>query len=304
MGEIDLKIKVLSLFDGMSCGQIALDKLGYDVEYYAAEINEPAIAVTKYNYPNTIHIGDVTKIHFSNGVLYTENGEFNVGSFDFVIGGSPCQSISNLGKKEGLEGKSGLFYHWLRIKNEVNPTYWLLENVRGSKKAIEEINNLVGVQPIMIDSNLLSAQNRKRLYWTNIEGIEQPKALNKTLKDILDTQIQEESLLTSGRLNWLLSEKGQLCVKKRYASVNPIKAACLTARSDASWNCNYVSYEDTYRKLSCNEYEKLQTVPINYTKCNGVKIKDRYEMLGNGWTVDVIVHILSYADKSKFLARN
>ncbi len=130
-----MRIKVLSLFDGMSCGQIALDRLGYEVEYYAAEINEPSVKVTKYNYPNTIHIGDVTKIYFSDGVLYTENGEFNVGSFDLVIGGSPCQSISNLGKKEGLEGKSGLFYHWLRIKNEVNPVYWLLENVRGSKKS-------------------------------------------------------------------------------------------------------------------------------------------------------------------------
>lgn len=280
----------------MSCGQIAFDKLGYEVEYYAAEINKPSIKVTSKNYPNTVHVGDVTKIHYRNGVLSTEAGDFEVGHFDFVIGGSPCQSISNLGNGEGLSGKSGLFYHWLRIKDEVNPEFWLLENVQGSKKAIAEITKLVGVDPISINSNLLSAQNRKRLYWTNIEGITQPQDKGLLLKDVLDLEIKPESILTQGRLKWLLSDKGQKSVAKKYTAIDPIKANCLTARSDASWNCNYVSYGDTYRKLSCNEYEKLQTVPINYTLCEGVKTKDRYEMLGNGWTVDVIAHILSFVD--------
>jgi DNA (cytosine-5)-methyltransferase 3A len=278
----------------MSCGQIALNNLGYEVEYYASEINKPSIHVTKHNYPNTTFIGDVTKVSYSNGVLHTENGDFKVGIIDLVIGGSPCQSISNLGKGEGLDGKSGLFFHWLRIKNEVNPTYWLLENVRGNKRALNEITKLVGVEPTEINSNLVSAQNRRRLYWTNIKNVLPPENKNLKLKDILDTEIAEESILTIGRLKWLLSEKGQQCIQKRYATIDPEKASCLTARSDASWNCNYVSYNNSYRKLSCNEYEKLQTVPINYTKVEGVKPKHRYEMLGNGWTVDVISHILSF----------
>lgn len=291
------KIKVLSLFDGMSCGQIAFDRLGIDVEYYASEINQASMRVTKKNYPNTTFVGDITKLSFKGGTLYSEYGEFNVGNFDFVIGGSPCQSISNLGDGSGLDGKSGLFFHWLRLKEEIDPEYFLLENVLGKKKAIEEITKLVKREPIVINSNSVSAQNRKRLYWTNIENIELPKDRGLVLTDILDVVVQPESMLTTGRLNWLTSDKGKACIAKRYASIDPIKAACLTARSDASWNCNYVSYENTYRKLSCNEYEKLQTVPIDYTLCDGVKTKDRYEMLGNGWTVDVIVHILSYTLK-------
>lgn len=288
------KIKVLSLFDGMSCGQIAFNKLGIEVEYYASEINHASMKVTKKNYPNTIFVGDVTKLSFKDGILYSEHGEFNIGSFDFVIGGSPCQSISNLGDGSGLNGKSGLFFHWKRLKDEINPKYWLLENVVGKKSAINDITNLLHQEPIMINSNLVSAQNRKRLYWTNIKNIELPKDKNLILTNILDTSIQAESVLTQGRLNWLVSDKGKACVAKKYASIDPVKAACLTARSDASWNCNYISYKDSYRKLSCNEYEKLQTVPVDYTLCEGVKTKDRYEMLGNGWTVDVIMHILSY----------
>ena len=287
------KLKVLSLFDGMSCGQIALKKMGYaqdDYEYYASEIHQPSIKVTQHNFPNTVQLGDVTKVSYKDGILYSESGNYNVGKIDLVIGGSPCQSISNLGKREGLAGKSGLFFHWLRIRDEVNPTSWLLENVVGNKEAIQTISDLLGTQPTLINSNLVSAQNRKRLYWTNKSLLEQPNDKNIYLKDILDADVKPEAILTEGRLKWLLSEKGQVCIAKRYASINPNKANCLTARSDASWNCNYISREGIYYKLSCNEYEKLQTVPEGYTSV--VKPKDRYNMLGNGWTVDVIVHVL------------
>ena len=130
---------VLSLFDGMSCGQIAFDKLGIRFDgtknkYFASEIKKHAIKVTKNNYPNTIHIGDVTKVSYKNGTLYTENGEYEVGEIDYLIGGSPCQdfSVAKLNNvKYGLEGdKSKLFYEYLRLLREINPKYFLLENVR------------------------------------------------------------------------------------------------------------------------------------------------------------------------------
>jgi len=283
-------ITVLSLFDGMSCGQIALERAGIPVkQYFASEVDKWAIKVTQHNYPNTIQIGDVTKVRYENSILSCENGEFVVGGIDLVIGGSPCQSISNLGDGSGLAGKSGLFYHWLRLKNEICPNYWLLENVKGSKKAINEISELLGKSPVLLNSADFSAQQRNRLYWSNLP-IEEPLLKSPDrLIDILDNEIKDTSLLSKGRLAWLLSEKGKQCVAKRYANIDLEKAACLTARSDASWNCNYVTREGMLTKLSCEEYEKLQTVPEGYT--NMVKSSERYKMLGNGWTVDVIAHI-------------
>lgn len=127
-------INVLSLFDGMSAGRIALERAGIPVnQYYASEIDKHAIKVSKTNWTDVVHIGDVTKVSYKDGVLHTENGDFNVGSIDLVIGGSPCQSISNLGKGEGLDGKSGLFWHFHRLISEVNPKNFILENVSGNK---------------------------------------------------------------------------------------------------------------------------------------------------------------------------
>lgn len=276
-------INVLSLFDGMSCGQIALERANIDVDkYFASEIDKHAIKVTQHNYPNTIQVGDVTALDVSL-----------LPSIDLLIGGSPCQSISTLGNGSGLDGKSGLFFEWLRIKNETIPKYFLLENVVGSKKALETITNLVGVEPVLFNSNLVSGQNRARYYWTNI-SFELPVDKGVLLKDILDQDVQETSKLSHARLRWLLSESGQQCVSKRYAALDPVKANCLTARSDASWNCNYVTRGGEITKLSPEEYEKLQTVPIGYTSC--VKTSERYKMLGNGFTVEVIAHILKHAN--------
>ena len=129
---------VLSLFDGMSCGQIAFDKLGIKFDgtknkYFASEIKKSAIEVTKHNYPNTIHIGDVTKVSYSNGVLYTENGEYEVGEIDYLVGGSPCQGFSVAGKKLNFEDdRSKLFFEFVRLLNEIKPKYFLLENVRAT----------------------------------------------------------------------------------------------------------------------------------------------------------------------------
>ena len=272
-------INVLSLFDGMSCGQIALERAGVKVNnYFASEIDKHAIAVTKHNYPGTIHVGDVTKLKSSS-----------LPNIDLLIGGSPCQSISNLGDRSGLDGKSGLFFEWLRLKEETNPKYFLLENVVGNKKAVQQITDLVGVEPVVFNSNLVSAQNRARLYWTNID-FSLPENKGIVLKDVLDKEPSHCSTLSESRLKWLLSEKGQLSVSKKYSAIDPIKANCLTARSDASWNCNYVTRNGVITKLSPEEYEKLQTVPIGYTST--ARTSERYRMLGNGWTVDVIAHIL------------
>lgn len=287
-------MNVLSLFDGMSCGMIALDRLGIGVDnYFASEIDKHAIKVSKHNWgDNVTHIGDVTKVSYKDGVLYTEAGEFET-KIDLIIGGSPCQSISNLGDGSGLDGKSGLFYKFLELKNAVvsnNPSAnFLLENVSGKKDAIFEIDQCMGVKGVVFNSNLLSAQNRTRLYWTNIP-FTLPTDKRLILKDILEEGLPSDATLTPGRSKWITSEKGKQCLDKRYAVLDPIKANCLTARSDASWNSNYVTRKGSITRLTPIEYERLQTVPDNYTHC--VKNSERYKMLGNGWTVDVICHIL------------
>ena len=271
-------LNVLSLFDGMSAGMLALERAGIRVQnYFASEIDKHAIKVSQKNYPGIIQVGDVCNLSSDS-----------LPEIDLLIGGSPCQSISTLGDGSGLNGSSGLFYQYLRLKKEKNPKYFLLENVVGNKDAIKAISDLMGVEPILFNSNLVSAQNRSRYYWTNIPFV-LPENKGIKLLDILDETPDGTSVLSEARLRWLLSDKGQECLKKRYASLNPEKASCLTARSDASWNCNYVTRNEKITKLTCSEYEKLQTVPIGYTDC--VSPSQRYKMLGNGWTVDVIAHI-------------
>lgn len=262
----------------MSCGQIALNRAGihYD-NYFASEVDKHAIKVTQHNYPSTVQLGDVTQVAAEQ-----------LPKIDLLIGGSPCQSISTLGKGEGLNGKSGLFFHYLRLLKSTNPKWFLLENVVGNKESLNVITELMGVDPVLINSASFSAQNRKRLYWTNIHILPYEDS-SLTLQDVLDSEPANTCKLSEGRLRWL-SEKGKRCLDKRYASIDPVKAACLTARSDASWNSNYVTRNGEVTKLTCEEYEKLQTVPAGYTAC--VTTAERYKMLGNGWTVDVVAHIL------------
>ena len=282
-------MNVLSLFDGMSCGRIALERAKISVtNYYASEIDKHAIKVSSTNWSDITQIGDVTKVSYKDSILYTENGDFNVGKIDLLIGGSPCQSISNLGNGKGLDGKSGLFYEYVRLIREVKPLYFILENVAGSKKALDTVSHEMGIQPIEFNSNLLSAQNRKRLYWTNIP-FNLPVSKEILLKDVLEVYSEKHDI-SEARLRWLLSDKGQKTLSKNYAVIDPIRANCLTARSDASWNCNYLTRNGKITKLSTEEYEVLQTVPVGYTKA--ARDSERYRMLGNGWTVDVIAHIL------------
>lgn len=407
-------MNVLSLFDGMSCGQIALDQLGIQVnKYYASEVDKYAIKVAKKNYPHTIHIGDVTKVDGTK-----------LDKIDLLMGGSPCQGFSFAGKQLNFKDpRSALYFEYVRLLKETEPKYFLLENVRMKKEFQAIITKDLGVEPIMINSSLLSAQNRVRLYWTNIPNVTQPNDLGIVLKGIIEDGVtdrtkshcldanyfkggnlksyfekhrrqlifskdREPKVLvkpiqvgkvnkggqgdriyspegkgisltaqsggTAGNGNMLIVggairgryydhegkrtdhkesvagkttqhleirndektntlttvQKDNVLViaeatKKGYTEIKDgdcfdatfpssktrrgrnmkDKSNCLTAA-----NYDYMRYEHpTYRKLTCVECERLQTVPDNYTE--GVSNTQRYKMLGNGWTVEVIKHI-------------
>jgi DNA-cytosine methyltransferase len=280
-------IKVLSLFDGMSCGQIALNKLGikYD-NYYASEIDKFAIGVTKKNYPNTIHLGDVRDV----------KGE-DLPKIDLLFGGSPCQSFSNAGNGKGFEGSSGIFWEYVRVLKEVKPKYFMLENVKMKKEWQDIITKELGVEPIAINSSLLSGQNRPRLYWTNIPGVEMPEDKGIVLKDILedDNLVDKQHLMTPKAMAYM---DGLRNGKQRWQyHKNPLdgKAACIVAsfyKLSGLGVLDYRTMGKPCRRLTPVECERLQTVPDNYTE--SASRTQRYKMIGNGWTVDVIAHIFSY----------
>lgn len=287
---------ILSLFDGMSCGQIALNQLGIKIEkYFASEIKPHAIKCTQHNFPDTIQIGDVCKISYKDGILTTENGSFEVGKIDLLIGGSPCQGFSRAGKELNFnDERSKLFFEYVRILKEVNPAYFLLENVVMRKEYSDVITEHLGVNPILINSRLVSAQDRKRLYWTNIKGVEQPKDKNISFQDIAP--------------GWFCGcMRGRRVLNNRRCDYNknvPIEQY-IEIRKDNKTNCLTTVTKDNvavrtkqrfikrteieYRYLTPNEYELLQTVPIDYTA--GISDSARRTMLGEGWTVEVIKHI-------------
>ena len=280
-------MNVLSLFDGMSCGQIALNKLGikYD-NYYASEIDKFAIGITKKNYPNTIHLGDVRDV----------KGE-DLPKIDLLFGGSPCQSFSNAGNGKGFEGSSGIFWEYVRVLREVKPKYFMLENVKMKKEWQDIITKELGVEPIAINSSLLSGQNRPRLYWTNIPGVEVPEDKGIKLKDILedDNLVDKQHLMTPKAMIYM---DGLRNGKQRWDyHKNPLdgKAACIVAsfyKLSGLGVLDYRTLGKPCRRLTPVECERLQTVPDNYTE--SASRTQRYKMIGNGWTVDVIAHIFSY----------
>ena len=325
---------VLSLFDGMSCGMLALKRAGIQVDsYFASEIDKYAVQVSKKNWSEIIHIGDVTQVKYKDGVLHTQFGSYKT-KIDMVIGGSPCQSFSVAGDGSGFDGKSGLFFEYLRILREVNPKYFLLENVVMKKQWEEVINSELGVKPIMINSALVSAQNRKRLYWTNIDGITQPQDKGYVLKDILEVHLVDDvnkpTERTMKNLRCISSKSKCLTASMSSCGSNgqtiidlnnfvqnltltkENKAYALTASYSGAVAWNSVekkqrSFEESfeitpntyggkaYRKLTPIECERLQTLPDDYT--SGVSNTQRYKMIGNGWTVDVIAHIFRFIGK-------
>lgn len=296
---------VLSLFDGMSCGQIALNRVGikYD-NYFASEIDKHAIKVTQANYPNTIQLGDVTKVKGSD-----------LPKIDLLIGGSPCQGFSFAGAGLNFEDeRSKLFFEFVRLKNELNPKYFLLENVKMKQEFQDIISEQLGVKPILINSSLVSAQNRERLYWTNIPITELPTDKGILLKDIIkDGQVLKDKSQTilatlykeNAKSMIKRNKQGLLILKNIYpkkgqnGNVYSIFGKCKTLSAGVGIKGNGIGSSnapkiesinsDGWRKLSPIECERLQTVPDNYTDC--VSDTQRYKMLGNGWTVDVIAHI-------------
>lgn len=309
------KLNVLSLFDGMSCGQIALNRLGInDYTYYASEIKPHAIKVTQDNYPHTIQLGDVTKVTYEDGILYSENGEFNVGKIDMVIGGSPCQNFSQACIKEkrlGLEGeKSKLFYEYLRILEEVNPKYFLLENVASmDKDSRQQLDEYMGVKSFKINSEDFTAQLRNRLYWTNIDVDMNYEIKGDNLQSVLtegySDRIKSRCLLEGdSRPNTT-----PLKMFHRYYSTG---FTTLVFKSEEHYNECKNHYDILYKGFSAKEIdttmknndnsiyegvrilnqvelERLQTVPEGYTK--SVSRNEAASLLGDGWTVDVIAHI-------------
>ena len=273
------KINVLSLFDGMGCGQIALNKVGIEYEnYFASEIDKYAIQVTQKNYPNTKQLGSVTEV---NGI--------DLPKIDLLFGGSPCQSFSNAGNGKGFDGKSGLFWEYVRILKEVKPTYFLLENVVMKKEWEDIITEALGVKPIKINSRLLSAQNRPRLYWTNIPNITEPNDKDIKMSDVLEDDADLKYAISEAKIKRVLETQ-----RGKGFFYNKTHEKCGTLISGYYKQPTDGIYVDLgfKRRLTPTECEKLQTVPENYTSC--VSNNQRYRMLGNGWTVDVISHIFKY----------
>lgn len=304
---------VLSLFDGMSCGQIALKQLDIKTQYYASEIDKYAIAVTQHRNPNTIQLGDITQ---------WKEWNINWANIDLIMGGSPCTGFSFAGKQLNFEDPgSKLFFIYMDILNHIrklNPgVKFLLENVRMKKEHSDKITELIGVEPMIINSSLVSAQNRIRLYWFNWE-VKQPKDKGLLLKDILETNVDSRYVF-SDRIGKTITGKNALNkirVAKRFPNQ---KSRCLTAGGQTATNAGATNVphiienqqlqtikEDgersgidlPWRRLTPKECERLQTVPDDYTlaphpvyKNKMMSDTQRYKMLGNGWTTNVIRHI-------------
>jgi len=298
-------MKVLSLFDGMSCTRIALDKLDIKLDsYYASEVDKYAIKVSQANYPSINQLGDVTK---------WRTWDIDWSTIDLVVAGFPCQSWSLAGQGLGDKDKRGqLFWTTLDIIKHVlknNPkANYLMENVKMKKDFEDYITYhteqaLGTVQKYLINSSLVSAQNRKRFYWTNILNVNQPKDRGSVLADILEDGVTDRgkshcldaNYFKGGNLkSYFEKRRRQLVFNKETTS--PIRDKSKTVRSGGRGSYDRHEWDSVdklhWRKLTPLECERLQTVPDNYT--NHVSNTQRYKMLGNGFTVDVISHILKH----------
>jgi DNA-cytosine methyltransferase len=287
-------INVLSMFDGMSCGQLALQRAGVKVDkYFSSEIDKHAIAVTQANFPSTVQLGDIQTIGKS------EIEELKKHKIDLVIGGSPCQGFSFAGKNLNFDDpRSKLFFNFVGILKALKPRYFLLENVRMNKRSQSKITELLGVAPVVINSNLVSAQNRHRLYWTNIP-FDMPEARGLVLQDILQPAAEVDAKYSAGE-RLLANFKGGNQLNSSYKSQantihdieKPSPALMAGTHGYAHGHINLGISSDNkkiIRKLTPTEFARLQTVPDSY--CGAATDTQKYKMLGNGWTVDVVAHI-------------
>lgn len=298
-------MNILSLFDGISCGQVALKRAGIKIDnYYASEIDENAIKVTQHNYPDTIQLGNIVNINVNN-----------LPKIDLLMGGSPCQSFSFIGKRKGMitkneieisnlaqyielknknfefEGQSYLFWEYVKILQELKPKYFLLENVKMSKKWEKIISECLKVKPIKINSALVSAQNRNRLYWTNIPNIDQP--LDKHIKASSIKELNNEFNYPS-----TLAFKNGVKISKfcKNGKMPTLTTVCGSPNGLGRpfWASEEFTVEKPFnyskvKKITPLEAERLQTLPDNYTSI--LSDNARYKVIGNGWTVDVLCHI-------------
>lgn len=285
-------INVLSLFDGISCGQVALERVGIEVDkYFASEINTKSIWITQKNYPKTIQIGDITKVKAKD-----------LPEIDLLMGGSPCQGFSSSGNGLNFNDKrSKLFFEFVRLLKECKPKYFLLENVKMKREWLDIISKELNVKPIEINSSLVSAQNRPRIYWTNIPDVSQPKDKKIILDEILDKERERIDLVpyVKDKLRELIKKYGKIPNKFCPYNLSEIryKSPSLTAQGNSQTKSSSVilySGKD-FSMLNVNEWERLQNLPRNYTK--GVSISKRKSLIGDGWTINLIVHIFKKLKK-------
>lgn len=300
-------MNVLSLFDGIGCGMVALQRAKIKVdEYFAYEIEPNAIKVSQYHYPNIKQMGDVTKADFTK-----------LGKIDLLIGGSPCQGFSFAGKGLNFnDPRSKLFFEYVRALKEVKPRYFLLENVVMKQEWQDVISEYLGVKPILINSALVSAQNRQRLYWTNISNVEQPLDKGIKLSDILeDIEFENLGVIRECKLNKAaivgrrLNDNGHRedynkeipitqCLEVRKTNID--KSNCITTvdKDNVLTPLSYGRYPNAFkdnlpfRYYTTTEYCRLQTLSDDYV--NMIPESAGRKALGNGWTVDVIAHIFSF----------
>lgn len=319
-------ITVLSLFDGISCARVALERLGYNPKYYASEVDKYAIQVGMKNYPYNIQLGDVRGV---TGSAFNE-------PIDLLIGGSPCQDLSIAkANRKGLDGdRSGLFWEYVRILHEVKPRYFVLENVNSMpKEAKRIITEAMGVEPIMINAALVSAQSRKRLFWTNIPGVVLPADRGLVLEDIIEGGYPVnlrcyplKSYCIDANYHKSENLKHHLTHHLRQLIFDPVrvgqynsggqgdrvysvqgKSVSLSANGGGrgaktglyELKCHgYVpNGEYIIRKLTPVECERLQSLPDGYTE--GISKTQRYKCLGNAFNVEVVKHILSFMEATK-----
>ena len=293
-------MQVLSLFDGMSCGQLALRQLGIPIEkYYASEIDKYAIAVTQANFPNTIQVGDVCAL---------DPKDF--ADVDLIIGGSPCVGFSVAGKGEGFQDpRSALFFEFVRLVKAIQPKYFLLENVRMKKEWLAIISEQLGVEGICINSALVSAQNRVRYYWTNIPNVTQPADQGILLKDVLELDCELcKKTPVHNKINQAKVDNmqpgdiaaTQINNSKSFGNAVNVDGKAFTLRASnpngvvAKEKNKETENELHYRKLTTLEAMRLQTVPDDYKM--PVSNTQKYKLLGNGFTVAVIQHIFSHME--------
>ena len=283
-------MKVLSLFDGISCGMVALERAGVPVDaYYASEIDKNAIAISQKNYPNIIRLGDVTK---------WREWDIPWAEIDLLIGGSPCQGFSFAGKQLNFnDQRSKLFFEFVDILNHIkkhNPNVkFLLENVKMKKESEQVITGKLGVTPVLINSSVLSAQSRNRLYWANFSFPTDIQDKEIFWQDVMIENAKGVYYLTPKMMDWINKDEKRKSKFKVYTKDTRCKMQMVEAshyKGISNQRCFAILDNGKLRYIYPIECERLQTLPDNYTE--SVSNSQRYKAIGNGWTVDVIAHIL------------